>query len=617
VSGGLLSDAGLIERHLAGEEGAFEEIAGRYAPMVYRACLRLVGDAHEAEDASQAVFMVLARRASRFRRGGDLSAWLHGIARRVSAEARRAGARRRRREEEGAMLRKAHSDRALSAEERTAALDLLDREVAALPAGQRQAVVLRYLSGRSVRESAEISGCPEGTIKRRTSEGLARLRARLAGRGVALGAGTLVALLEAEATTAVPATLVPSLVTVACGAASGAAGAAGGTAISLAESTLRTMAFGRIKVAILLAALAAGAALPVAGLASRFSRSGEARSFSGFSETVVWKSGHRSPAVVLTPAGTLLAFAEKRWEVAAGGNVDVMVRRSTDGGSTWSEPRLVHDDGRNRIGNPCPVVDGPDGDVVLMMSRNARQFLVTRSADDGLTWSPPRSMDAAKGAGQPLGPGPGHGIRHSSGRLLAPAHGGQAFCLYSDDRGRTWRRGKAIGHRSGQSTVVETGGGELYVSCRSRGAGRRVTARSQDRGHTWSGARLDPGLTEPRGTQGCQASLIRLTDVRRHDRSRILFSCPSHPQRRRDLAVRISYDECRTWQPGRVIKTGNASFSDLVVLPDTSIGCLYETNDGGWQQIRFARFTIDWLTDGGDKLDRSKFETASLKSRGE
>ncbi|MHC4916167.1 MAG: RNA polymerase sigma factor [Planctomycetota bacterium] len=262
------SDAELIRRHVSGEASAFEAIASRHAPMVYRACLRLLGDAHEAEDAAQAVFVILARKAARLRKSGDLAAWLHGISRRVASEARRSRKRRRRREEEGAVIRAARSKEGLSDAERTAALEALDREVGALPAGQRQAVVLRYLEGLSLEEAAGVAGCPEGTLGRRAHEGLARLRARLGGRGFRLGGAALAALLEAEAGAAVPATLVPSVVTASQAAALGAAagaGAVGAKAILLAEGTMKAMLMFKVKVAaaVLGAVLLAGAAAPL------------------------------------------------------------------------------------------------------------------------------------------------------------------------------------------------------------------------------------------------------------------------------------------------------------------------------------------------------------------
>ncbi len=262
------SDAQLIRRHLGGDASAFGQIADRHAPMVYRASLRLLGDGHEAEDAAQAVFVILARQATRFRKGGDLAAWLHGIARRVASEARRAKARRKRREEEGAMLMAASSGEGLSDRERTAALEALDREIGALPTKERQAVVLRYLEGHSLGKAAEIADCPEGTLGRRAHDGLARLRSRLGCSGAMLGTAALVSLLEAESASAVPATLVPSVVAasksaVAAGAIAGG-GAVGAKAILLAEGTMKAMMIFKLKVvaAVLGAVLVAGASVP-------------------------------------------------------------------------------------------------------------------------------------------------------------------------------------------------------------------------------------------------------------------------------------------------------------------------------------------------------------------
>jgi RNA polymerase sigma factor (sigma-70 family) len=143
------SDAQLLTRYAgAGDEAAFAELVARHGPMVYRVCLRRLGDAHEAEDAAQAAFVVLARKAAGFRPGADLAAWLHGIAQRAAGEAARARTRRARREEEAAMLRAALGA-ARSAEPGDGmALEALDAGLAALSAAQRQAVLLRYVEGR-------------------------------------------------------------------------------------------------------------------------------------------------------------------------------------------------------------------------------------------------------------------------------------------------------------------------------------------------------------------------------------------------------------------------------------------------------------------------------------
>jgi hypothetical protein len=101
--------------------------------------------------------------------------------------------------------------------------------------------------------------------------------------------------------------------------------------------------------------------------------------------------------------------------------------------------------------------------------------------------------------------------------------------------------------------------------------------------------------------------LARLTDERLHDRNRVVFSGPAGPGRR-NMTVWISYDECRTWKKCRTLCNGRTSYSNLIVLPDLTVGCAYETHEGGWQSVRFARFALEWLTKGKDKLDRSKFK---------
>lgn len=261
-----------------GDETAFAELVRRHGPMVYRVCLRLLGDPFEAEDASQAAFVVLAKRARSIRRPAQFASWLHGVARRVALEALRARQRRARHEEEAGVNAHRGSVESAKAElsvaERAEALEALDREVDALPARERQAVVLRYLEGCSQKDAAAVAGVPQGTLARRASEGLERLRTRMARRGAllsGLGAAALVSLLEAEASAAVPATLFPSL-SAAAGAATGAAiGAAGTGAVSsqaafLAEGVLKMIFWAKVKMAaaVVVAVTVMGVGAPVA-----------------------------------------------------------------------------------------------------------------------------------------------------------------------------------------------------------------------------------------------------------------------------------------------------------------------------------------------------------------
>lgn len=224
-------DAELLAAYAARrDEAAFAEIVSRHGGMVYRACRRLLGDDHEAEDAAQAVFVVLVRKAGNLREGGRLGGWLHGVAGLVCRQAVRERARRARHEKEAGMMR-VGNDAEMAVADREALLECVDRELVALPAAERQAVILRYLEDRPQEEAAQIAGCPQGTLAWRASKGLERLRERLARRGTVLGLAAIAGILAAESQAAVPVSLLPSLVSAsslaaACGLATGIVGAA-------------------------------------------------------------------------------------------------------------------------------------------------------------------------------------------------------------------------------------------------------------------------------------------------------------------------------------------------------------------------------------------------------
>jgi hypothetical protein len=175
----------------------------------------------------------------------------------------------------------------------------LDREMLRLPRGEREAVILRYLEGRSETEAAAIAGCPVGTISRRASQGLARLRARLVGRGTAVTAGALAGLLAAEGAVALPQTLLASLADIPA-LATGAAAGGTGNSLVLAKGVMKAMFWTKVKIAVALvcataglgvgtpAALRALAAAPVAG-GGRVAGPGERTSVTDIEKTALWK----------------------------------------------------------------------------------------------------------------------------------------------------------------------------------------------------------------------------------------------------------------------------------------------------------------------------------------
>jgi sialidase-1 len=139
---------------------------------------------------------------------------------------------------------------------------------------------------------------------------------------------------------------------------------------------------------------------------------------------------------------------------------------------------------------------------------------------------------------------------------------------------------------------VETADGALYLTCRDQaGGGRRYAAWSHDGGETFSEVYPEETLVEPR----CEASIVRLTDARRHGRGRILFSNPA--SRSRDtLTVRMSEDECRTWPVAKVLEPGLSAYSDLAVTEDLAVACLYERGTASpYERLTLARFDLEWL----------------------
>jgi len=247
-------------------DAAFEELARRHTPLVMGVCRRLLKDPHEAEDAFQATFVVLARSARGLRKRGSIASWLHGVALRVSRNAIRAAATRREHERRAADMAKS--------EPRASWDDLapvLDGELDRLPGRLRAPVVLCYLEGKTTEQAAGELGWTHATLRGRLAKARETLRERVSRRGVVVGAALFATLLTENASAAAPPALLASTVGAATAAASAAtvatAGIASGVA-AVAQQTLAGMAFAKVKLAVagFLAALclASGTALTVA-----------------------------------------------------------------------------------------------------------------------------------------------------------------------------------------------------------------------------------------------------------------------------------------------------------------------------------------------------------------
>jgi sialidase-1 len=326
----------------------------------------------------------------------------------------------------------------------------------------------------------------------------------------------------------------------------------------------------------------------------------------------------RIPALIVTKRGTLLAFCEgRKGGRSDSGDIDTVLKRSTDGGKTWGPLQAVADDGANTFGNPCPVIDRSTGTIWLLLTRNlgedteaqiiartskaSRECWVMQSDDDGETWSRPRNITATTKAPDWTwyATGPGVGIQLRSGRLLIPCDHSVAVtkerrshAIYSDDHGATWKRGQAVGDKTNECQAVELRDGSVLMNMRSyHGQGRRAVSSSKDGGETWGEITLDSTLIEP----VCQASLIRYSGGAGRGPDRLLFSNPAG-LKRENLTVRLSTDEGKTWPFSRVLDAGPSAYSCLATLPNRSIGCLYERGTtSAYERITLARFGLEWV----------------------
>jgi sialidase-1 len=337
---------------------------------------------------------------------------------------------------------------------------------------------------------------------------------------------------------------------------------------------------------------------------------------------------YRIPALMVTRSGTLVAFCEGRKKGPAdSGTIHLLARRSMDGGKTWQHTQVIWSDADNTCGNPCAVVERDTGAICLLMmhnlgsdtqarivagtSKGPRTVWLTRSGDDGRTWSAPVDItrSAKKADWTWYATGPGIGIQTRGGRLIVPCNHQvagskvqEAHVIFSDDQGKTWHLGGSVGPRCDECQVAELSDSSLLLNIRSyRGNHRRLISHSKDGGQTWSAPLEDDALIEP----VCQASLVRYPGPR----GGLLFANPASVKRER-ITIRLSRDDGKTWPVARVLYEGPAAYSSLAVLPDGSIGCLYERGDRRpYETITFARFTLGWLTNRAEKtgwLDAAK-----------
>ena len=244
-----LTDGQLLGQFVARrDEAAFATLVRRHGSMVFGVCRRLLGHAQDAEDAFQATFLVLARKASRLKDREAVGSWLYGVAYRASLGARASGLRRKAKEQQVETM---PHPIVVPAEDQSELLAVLDRELSRLPEKYRLPVVLCELEGRSRKEAARQLGLPEGTLSSRLATARKTLAKRMAAHGPAVTGASLTALFASEAGAAVvPGPLVASTVRAASGVVSAGV-------VALAEGVLKAMLLTKIKAMGLVLLLAA------------------------------------------------------------------------------------------------------------------------------------------------------------------------------------------------------------------------------------------------------------------------------------------------------------------------------------------------------------------------
>ncbi len=314
-------------------------------------------------------------------------------------------------------------------------------------------------------------------------------------------------------------------------------------------------------------------------------------------------SVYRIPALVVTNAGTILAFSEARASGYDWGHIRMVVRRSQDDGKTWGpEIEITSQFPDNSCGNPSPVVERKTGRVFLAYhfrtnpshsNSGPTHAGLTYSDDDGKTWSKSKfATDQFKPKNRSwFLIGPGHGIQLTQdkyrGRLLVPCYGqGSGYVVYSDDRGETWKYGGSSPSMDiNEAVIVELQGGEIMINARSPGRTRnRGTCVLANGGETLKEgtARFIPELPDP----SCQGSTARYSWPKDGKPGIILYAGPGLPTGRVRATLRASYDEGQTWPYKQTIYEGGSGYSDMAVLPNGKIGYLFEKD--GKQDLGFT-----------------------------
>lgn len=329
---------------------------------------------------------------------------------------------------------------------------------------------------------------------------------------------------------------------------------------------------------------------------------------------------YRIPGVVTTDKGTLISVYDIRYDNSSDlpANIDVGMSRSTDGGKSWSAMQNIMDMGgpmdNSGVGDPAVLFDPATKTiwVAALWSKGNRsiagsgpglspdetgQFLITKSTDDGLTWSKPYSItnQVKNPEWRLFFPGPGNGITMSDGKIVFAAQYWDAnkmphsTLVYSDDHGKTWKSGVGAKSNTTESQLVETEPGTLMLNMRDNRGRFRSVAVTKDMGQTWTEhATSYNALQDP----VCMASFIKArVNVKGKLQDVLFFSNPNSAGLRRDITIKASLNNGETWQPANALLLDERQcdgYSALTKIDDHTLGILYE----GVNRMQFLRVPV-------------------------
>lgn len=327
-------------------------------------------------------------------------------------------------------------------------------------------------------------------------------------------------------------------------------------------------------------------------------------------------SCYRIPAIVTATNGDLLVAIDERvpscGDLKWSKEINIVMRRSSDNGKNWTEIERVADHPYGQsASDPSMIVDKQTGDIILFYNymdldkeKDVYYLKMMRSTDHGVSWSAP--IDITSQITKPEWHKDfkfitsGRGIQTRSGKLIHTLvnldSGLHLFA--SDDHGRSWTLIDYPLLPGNESKIVELDNGDWLVNCRLNGPGMRHIHISDDEGGTWTN-KADSTLVDP----GCNASIIRYTSISNgDDKNRLLFSNANSKEGRKNLTLKISYDEGQTWSQGKTIYAGGSAYSTMTIMQNGDIGIVFEKDDH--KENVFTSVGLDWLTDGNDSISQ-------------